>query len=360
MKKLISILLVLIFTLSLTACGGSAGNDGGDANEQKPILAETINKNALTGGDNVSFVFGETENEAFVVNVKAPDLLKGAAPSTNGMISNENIKLRIFGRSFINTSYSTYFSFKGYSEIIFNVSEAKELTLPGTYIETILQDGNLALKKINDEYQVWISSDDYIIKIRVDGYNGYRITDEEGYKAFYNTIKEHFTFARIKTNRVKKDGLVYDVLDLNKAKAFGEDKTLNVNDWVFASDLIHSKLKENELKLATSAAISGSNESVILHYFFENASGDNTGFHISLKPLDNLGDSFNAPSGENDFAIGDTTVRPDSRGASGNFIGLILKTKTGKEYHCSLSLNDYTATIDFDAACKYMQKFLAK
>ena len=57
MKKLISILLVLIFTLSLTACGGSAGNENGDANEQKPILAETINKNALTGGDNVSFVF---------------------------------------------------------------------------------------------------------------------------------------------------------------------------------------------------------------------------------------------------------------------------------------------------------------
>ena len=47
-------------------------------------------------------------------------------------------------------------------------------------------------------------------------------------------------------------------------------------------------------------------------------------------------------------------------GASGNFIGLILKTKTGKEYHCSLSLNDYTATIDFETACKYLQKILAK
>ena len=220
MKKIISILIVLVLAFSLTACGGSGGGEGTTNNPlKKSTLSKYVNEDALSNTDNITISIGKTEkeNEEYILNINAPDLLKDLKAiednygGSASRLANDIINLRLFRNSDALFS-DAYFKFNGYGEFIITSRNASTNTIQG---ETILEDGCLLLVKDGNSHQIWVKDNDIAIAIDVDGkYDEesdayYRIRGEEEHKALFNMIKEHFTFAKISTkkNREKWDKL---------------------------------------------------------------------------------------------------------------------------------------------------------
>ena len=115
MKKIVSILIASVLAISLTACGGSGSGEGttNKPSSNESTLSTYINEATIPSQDNISFAFGETDNEVLIVNLNAPELLKDIQSSADSTLFNSNLKLRIFGKSNMSSDYSSYFTFKG-------------------------------------------------------------------------------------------------------------------------------------------------------------------------------------------------------------------------------------------------------
>ena len=354
MKKIISILIALVLALSLTACGGSGGGEGTTNNPlKKSTLSKYVNEDALNSTDNISIVFDEVENEAFVLNMNAPELLNGLKVSKYSRICNDNIRLRIFGKNTMPSRYLSHFTFKGYGEFKLEVCDATSIKDGETPVTVLIDDGNFLLTKRGGCYEIWAKDKEKAVLITVEG-----VSSEE-YQTLYNTIKEHFTFARIGTKKVTKNDLVYNVLDLKNATVFGEDKSSSiVESWCFASDILYKEMEQNGLSLITAADLSGYVNEVFSQQHFESKDAGKD-FTFDIVPASETGRTFETTDSDKEFTIGDLTIKPCGESShSKGYNGFIIKTQSGMEYHCGILPNEYPDVIDYDTACEYLKKII--
>ena len=358
MKKIISILIASVLAFSLTACG-SSGDGEGTANKpssNKSTLSTYINE-ATTSQDNISFAFGETDNEVLIVNLNAPELLKGIQSSADSTLFNSNLKLRIFGKSNMNSDYSSYFTFKGYGEIKLKVYDASEIK--SNNAQVVIDDGSFLLLNKDNNYEVWATDGTNGILIKADGLNGIQIKDEEEFKTFYNTVKEHFSFAKVSKKSENNNGFAYTTFNPNKATVFA--KSVNASDvenWTFANDILYKRLADNGLNLPTSFNMSGSNNYVLAHYDFDDKDAQKNGLIATFITMSEIDMTFDAPETENAFTVGNYQIVPDGKRTDNYAGGFIIKTSTGKEYHCDITSQEITEQVTYDDAAKYIKTIL--
>lgn len=359
MKKIISILIALVLALSLTACGGS-GDGEGTANKpssNKSTLSTYINEATITSQDNISFAFGETDNEVLIVNLNAPELLKGIQSSADSTLFNSNLKLRIFGKSNMDSDYSSYFTFKGYGEIKLKVYDASEIK--SNNAQVIIDDGSFLLLNKDNNYEVWATDKTNGVLIKADGLNGVKINGEEGFKTFYNTVKEHFTFAKISKNFENNNNFAYTTFNLKKATVFAKGANASdVENWTFANDILYKRLADNGLNFPTSFNMSGSNNYVLAHYDFDDKDTQKNGLIAKFITMSEIDMTFDAPETENAFTVGNYQVIPDGKRTDNYSGGFIVKTSTGKEYHCDITSQEIMEQVTYDDAAKYIKTIL--
>ena len=359
MKKIISILIALVLALSLTACGGS-GDGEGTANKpssNKSTLSTYINEATITSQDNISFAFGETDNEVLIVNLNAPELLKGIQSSADSTLFNSNLELRNFGKSHMSSDYSSYFTFKGYGEIKLKVYDASEIK--SNNAQVIIDDGSFLLLNKDNNYEVWATDKTNGVLIKADGLNGVKINGEEGFKTFYNTVKEHFTFAKISKNFENNNNFAYTTFNLKKATVFAKGANASdVENWTFANDILYKRLADNGLNLPTSFNMSGSNNYVLAHYDFDDKDTQKNGLIAKFITMSEIDMTFDAPETENAFTVGNYQVVPDGKRTDNYSGGFIVKTSTGVEYHCDISSQEIMEQISYDDAAKYIKTML--
>ena len=359
MKKIISILIAFVMALSLTACGGS-GSGEGTANKpssNKSALSTYINEATITSQDNISFAFGETDSEVLIVNLNAPELLNGIQSSADSTLFNSNLKLRIFGKSYMNSDYSSYFTFKGYGEIQLKVYDASEIKSNNAQI--IIDDGSFLLLNKDNNYEVWATDGTNGILIKADGLNGTQIKDEEAFKTFYNTVKEHFSFAKVSKKSENNNGFAYTTFNPKKATVFAKSgNASDVENWTFANDLLYKRLTDNGLNLSTAFNMSGSNNYVLAHYDFDAKDAQKNGLIVKLITMSEIDMTFDAPETENAFTVGNYQIVPDGKRTDNYAGGFIIKTSTGKEYHCNISSQEIMERVAYDDAAKYIKTIL--
>ena len=371
MKKIISILIVLVLAFSLTACGGSGGGEGTTNNPlKKSTLSKYVNEDALSNTDNITISIGKTEkeNEEYILNINAPDLLKDLKAiednygGSASRLANDIINLRLFRNSDALFS-DAYFKFNGYGEFIITSRNASTNTIQG---ETILEDGCLLLVKDGNSHQIWVKDNDIAIAIDVDGkYDEesdayYRIRGEEEHKALFNMIKEHFTFAKISTKKIEKNGINFTAYDPKTIAVLGE--SVNTTNWVFACDVLHKEIEKMGVSLITSHCLfSDGNRISALCPLGEKTTETEESKSIEITFSSIYDETFATANVENEFAIGGIQFREDTEGPSrSNGIGFIIKNSSGSEYVCDVyprgSIDG--TKLDLNTAKEYLEKII--
>ena len=371
MKKIISILIVLVLAFSLTACGGSGGGEGTTNNPlKKSTLSQFVNEDALSNTDNITISIGKTvkENEEYILNINAPDLLKDLKAiednygGSASRLANDIINLRLFRNSDALFS-DAYFKFNGYGEFIITSRNASTNTIQG---ETILEDGCLLLVKDGNSHQIWVNDNDIAIAIDVDGkYDEesdayYRIRGEEEHKALFNMIKEHFTFAKISTKKIEKNGINFTAYDPKTIAVLGE--SVNTTNWVFACDVLYKEIEKMGVSLITSHCLfSDGNRLSALCPLGEKATETEESKSIEITFSSIYDETFATANVENEFAIGSIQFREDTEGPSrSNGFGFIIKNSTGSEYVCDVyprgSIDG--TKLDLNTAKEYLEKII--
>jgi hypothetical protein len=371
MKKIISILIALVLALSLTACGGSGGGEGTTNNPlKKSTLSKYVNEDALSNTDNITISIGKTEkeNEEYILNINAPDLLKDLKAiednygGSASRLANDIINLRLFRNSDARFS-DAYFSFNGYGEFIITSRNASTNTIQG---ETILEDGCLLLVKDGNSHQIWVKDNDIAIAIDVDGkYDEesdayYRIRGEEEHKALFNMIKEHFTFAKISTKKIEKNGINFTAYDPKTIAVLGE--SVNTTNWVFACDVLYKEIEKMGVSLITSHCLfSDGNRISALCPLGEKTTETEESKSIEITFSSIYDETFATANVENEFAIGGIQFREDTEGPSrSNGIGFIIKNSSGSEYVCDVyprgSIDG--TKLDLNTAKEYLEKII--
>ena len=371
MKKIISILIVLVLAFSLTACGGSGGGEGTTNNPlKKSTLSKYVNEDALSNTDNITISIGKTEkeNEEYILNINAPDLLKDLKAiednygGSASRLANDIINLRLFRNSDALFS-DAYFKFNGYGEFIITSRNASTNTIQG---ETILEDGCLLLVKDGNSHQIWVKDNDIAIAIDVDGkYDEesdayYRIRGEEEHKALFNMIKEHFTFAKISTKKIEKNGINFTAYDPKTIAVLGE--SVNTTNWVFACDVLYKEIEKMGVSLITSHCLfsDGSRISALCP-LGEKTTETEESKSIEITFSSIYDETFATANVENEFAIGGIQFREDTEGPSrSNGIGFIIKNSSGSEYVCDVyprgSIDG--TKLDLNTAKEYLEKII--
>lgn len=371
MKKIISILIALVLALSLTACGGSGGGEGTTNNPlKKSTLSKYVNEDALSNTDNITISIGKTEkeNEEYILNINAPDLLKDLKAiednygGSASRLANDIINLRLFRNSDALFS-DAYFKFNGYGEFIITSRNASTNTIQG---ETILEDGCLLLVKDGNSHQIWVKDNDIAIAIDVDGkYDEesdayYRIRGEEEHKALFNMIKEHFTFAKISTKKIEKNGINFTAYDPKTIAVLGE--SVNTTNWVFACDVLYKEIEKMGVSLITSHCLfsDGSRISALCP-LGEKTTETEESKSIEITFSSIYDETFATANVENEFAIGSIQFREDTEGPSrSNGIGFIIKNSSGSEYVCDVyprgSIDG--TKLDLNTAKEYLEKII--
>ena len=371
MKKIISILIVLVLAFSLTACGGSGGGEGTTNNPlKKSTLSKYVNEDALSNTDNITISIGKTEkeNEEYILNINAPDLLKDLKAiednygGSASRLANDIINLRLFRNSDALFS-DAYFKFNGYGEFIITSRNASTNTIQG---ETILEDGCLLLVKDGNSHQIWVKDNDIAIAIDVDGkYDEesdayYRIRGEEEHKALFNMIKEHFTFAKISTKKIEKNGINFTAYDPKTIAVLGE--SVNTTNWVFACDVLYKEIEKMGVSLITSHCLfsDGSRISALCP-LGEKTTENEESKSIEITFSSIYDETFATANVENEFAIGGIQFREDTEGPSrSNGIGFIIKNSSGSEYVCDVyprgSIDG--TKLDLNTAKEYLEKII--
>lgn len=371
MKKIISILIVLVLAFSLTACGGSGGGEGTTNNPlKKSTLSKYVNEDALSNTDNITISIGKTEkeNEEYILNINAPDLLKDLKAiednygGSASRLANDIINLRLFRNSDALFS-DAYFKFNGYGEFIITSRNASTNTIQG---ETILEDGCLLLVKDGNSHQIWVKDNDIAIAIDVDGkYDEesdayYRIRGEEEHKALFNMIKEHFTFAKISTKKIEKNGINFTAYDPKTIAVLGE--SVNTTNWVFACDVLYKEIEKMGVSLITSHCLfSDGNRISALCPLGEKTTETEESKSIEITFSSIYDETFATANVENEFAIGGIQFREDTEGPSrSNGIGFIIKNSSGSEYVCDVyprgSIDG--TKLDLNTAKEYLEKII--
>ena len=371
MKKIISILIALVLALSLTACGGSGGGEGTTNNPlKKSTLSKYVNEDALSNTDNITISIGKTEkeNEEYILNINAPDLLKDLKAiednygGSASRLANDIINLRLFRNSDALFS-DAYFKFNGYGEFIITSRNASTNTIQG---ETILEDGCLLLVKDGNSHQIWVKDNDIAIAIDVDGkYDEesdayYRIRGEEEHKALFNMIKEHFTFAKISTKKIEKNGINFTAYDPKTIAVLGE--SVNTTNWVFACDVLYKEIEKMGVSLITSHCLfSDGNRISALCPLGEKTTETEESKSIEITFSSIYDETFATANVENEFAIGGIQFREDTEGPSrSNGIGFIIKNSSGSEYVCDVyprgSIDG--TKLDLNTAKEYLEKII--
>ena len=371
MKKIISILIVLVLAFSLTACGGSGGGEGTTNNPlKKSTLSKYVNEDALSNTDNITISIGKTEkeNEEYILNINAPDLLKDLKAiednygGSASRLANDIINLRLFRNSDALFS-DAYFKFNGYGEFIITSRNASTNTIQG---ETILEDGCLLLVKDGNSHQIWVKDNDIAIAIDVDGkYDEesdayYRIRGEEEHKALFNMIKEHFTFAKISTKKIEKNGINFTAYDPKTIAVLGE--SVNTTNWVFACDVLYKEIEKMGVSLITSHCLfSDGNRISALCPLGEKTTATEESKSIEITFSSIYDETFATANVENEFAIGGIQFREDTEGPSrSNGIGFIIKNSSGSEYVCDVyprgSIDG--TKLDLNTAKEYLEKII--
>ena len=372
MKKGLSILLVLctLMCMLLTGCGGSGGGEGTTNNPlKKSTLSKYVNEDALSNTDNITISIGKTEkeNEEYILNINAPDLLKDLKAiednygGSASRLANDIINLRLFRNS--DTRFSdAYFSFNGYGEFIITSRNASTNTIQG---ETILEDGCLSLVKNGDNYEMWLKDNEQAILIKVDGKLGeekkiYYIQGEEEHKALFNMIKEHFTFAKISTKKIEKNGINFTAYDPKTIAVLGE--SANTTNWVFACDVLYKEIEKMGVLLITSHCLfsDGSRISALCP-LGEKTTETEESKSIEITFSSICDETFATANVENEFAIGNIQFREDTEGPSrSNGIGFIIKNSSGSEYVCDVyprgSIDG--TKLDLNTAKEYLEKII--
>lgn len=371
MKKIISILIALVLALSLTACGGSGVGEGTTNNPlKKSTLSKYVNEDALSNTDNITISIGKTEkeNEEYILNINAPDLLKDLKAiednygGSASRLANDIINLRLFRNSDALFS-DAYFKFNGYGEFIITSRNASTNTIQG---ETILEDGCLLLVKDGNSHQIWVKDNDIAIAIDVDGkYDEesdayYRIRGEEEHKALFNMIKEHFTFAKISTKKIEKNGINFTAYDPKTIAVLGE--SVNTTNWVFACDVLYKEIEKMGVSLITSHCLfsDGSRISALCP-LGEKTTENEESKSIEITFSSIYDETFATANVENEFAIGSIQFREDTEGPSrSNGIGFIIKNSSGSEYVCDVyprgSIDG--TKLDLNTAKEYLEKII--
>ena len=371
MKKIISILIVLVLAFSLTACGGSGGGEGTTNNPlKKSTLSKYVNEDALSNTDNITISIGKTEkeNEEYILNINAPDLLKDLKAiednygGSASRLANDIINLRLFRNSDALFS-DAYFKFNGYGEFIITSRNASTNTIQG---ETILEDGCLLLVKDGNSHQIWVKDNDIAIAIDVDGkYDEesdayYRIRGEEEHKALFNMIKEHFTFAKISTKKIEKNVINFTAYDPKTIAVLGE--SVNTTNWVFACDVLYKEIEKMGVSLITSHCLfSDGNRISALCPLGEKTTETEESKSIEITFSSIYDETFATANVENEFAIGGIQFREDTEGPSrSNGIGFIIKNSSGSEYVCDVyprgSIDG--TKLDLNTAKEYLEKII--
>ena len=371
MKKIISILIVLVLAFSLTACGGSGGGEGTTNNPlKKSTLSKYVNEDALSNTDNITISIGKTEkeNEEYILNINAPDLLKDLKAiednygGSASRLANDIINLRLFRNSDALFS-DAYFKFNGYGEFIITSRNASTNTIQG---ETILEDGCLLLVKDGNSHQIRVKDNDIAIAIDVDGkYDEesdayYRIRGEEEHKALFNMIKEHFTFAKISTKKIEKNGINFTAYDPKTIAVLGE--SVNTTNWVFACDVLYKEIEKMGVSLITSHCLfSDGNRISALCPLGEKTTETEESKSIEITFSSIYDETFATANVENEFAIGGIQFREDTEGPSrSNGIGFIIKNSSGSEYVCDVyprgSIDG--TKLDLNTAKEYLEKII--
>ena len=377
MKKGLSILLVLcalICTL-LTGCGNSGGGESNSTDNNKPslfkpTLTKYVNEDALSNTDNITISIGKTEkeNEEYILNINAPDLLKDLKAiednygGSASRLANDIINLRLFRNSDALFS-DAYFKFNGYGEFIITSRNASTNTIQG---ETILEDGCLLLVKDGNSHQIWVKDNGIAIAIDVDGkYDEesdayYRIRGEEEHKALFNMIKEHFTFAKISTKKIEKNGINFTAYDPETITVLG--KSADTKNWVFACDVLYKEIEKMGVSLITSHCLFSDGTRIsALCPLGEKTTETEESKSIEITFSSIYDETFATANVENEFAIGGIQFREDTEGPSrGNGMGFIIKTSTGTEYICDIyprgSIDG--TKLDLNTAKEYLEKVI--
>ena len=346
MKKIISIFIALVLALSLTACGGSGGGEGTTNTPlEKSTLSKYVNEDALSNTDNITISIGKTENEneEYILNINAPDLLKDLKAiednygGSASRLVNDIINLRLFRNS--NSRFSdAYFSFNGYGEFIITSRNASTTTIQG---ETILEDGCLSLVKDGDNYKIWLKDEDKAISIKVDGKLGeekkiYYLQGEEEYKTLFNMIKEHFTFAKISTKKIEKNGINFTAYDPETITVLG--KSADTKNWVFACDVLYKELEKIGISPITAQCLTSEGRTISAPCTFADEVAENEQPKAIEIAFSSAGEAtFDSAQAENEFTISGIQFREDTEGPNrGNGIGFVIKTITGTEYVCAI------------------------
>lgn len=371
MKKIISILIVLVLAVSLTACGGSGDGEGttNKSNLFKPSLTKYVNEDALSNTDNITISVGRTEkeNEEYILNINAPDLLKDLKTiedkynGTASRLVNDIINLRRFRTP--DSFYSVPdFTFNGYGAFKITVINNSTDTIQG---ETILEDGVLSLVKDGYYYTIWLKDENKAISIKVDGKLGeenkiYYLKGDEEYKTLFNMIKEHFTFAKISTKKIEKNGINFSAYDPKTITVLG--KSADTKNWVFAGDVLYKQLEENGVSLVTAHCVTSNGSTAAAHCILTDEVAETEqpkAFEICFGSVGEK--SFDSAKAENEFTIGGIRFREDTEGPSRAFgMGFIAKTSTGAEYVCDVYPRGSIETnkLDLNAAKEYIEKII--
>lgn len=348
--------------LSLTACGGSKASKP-QKDEPKatvatePTLELYTNPGILGDGNNISFVFAENEDqtEVYILNISAPDITKGLTVTDDCRLHNDLLNLRIFGRNEWD-NLTSYFTFNGYGEIQLTVSATDKIFAEGQEHTTISEDGAFLFIKDGEDYEIWAKDSEVAVLIQVDGLDGVKLATEEDYKILYESVKEHFTFAKASTKEFIKNELLFTVPNLESATNFGETTPNgDIKNWCFAHDLLHSQLETAGIKLMTSQNLSGSNSFVISKYI--NTIDVKKSFRIYFDvPYENT-PTFKSCDQKTEFSIGSTKFRLDSRDKYwGDGIGFISQSATGTEYSFGITHVEPNTPIDVKTAKEYLMK----
>ena len=383
MKKIISIICVLLFVFSLTSCSNDKSNSKNDKKDNQqtsvtenstvkaPTVNKFINEKALNNTDNLTFCLESVnENELLLVNVNYPNLINDIGMGDSGMTTSKikindvfsyTVEVGGFRFAFISDGYQTWQSYENdYDRAI------------------VSQDNNIMLisrkhkyrTDIPLKYDFWVKANNEYIHLNVTDINKPNaVLTESQAMAAYNLAKEHFTFATVTTETKKQNSILFDVPDLNSVKLIGQEETTSlVNDWVFVNDIILKGYEKNGVNFITSnnLHIEVTN---LTHYYsnlpykIELSDNDrelglthNEYFAIQILPIKE-GSSYEMGATVKEFNIGSMKVKIEGIDPSNkNYILFKIKTQTGAEFQGNICFKSRAFEEDYEYIRYYLEK----
>lgn len=359
MKKIISIVCVLLLAVSLTACGGSGEGEGATnkPSSVNPTLTEYINEDALSNTDNITILLKKVndENKGYALNIKAPDISKDLKydDSVSSFLKNDTIEFEQFGTA------DPRFIFKDYKFTIRDNYNSISWPSDEEEIEVLSDDDNFLFVKDIDSY--YICAKDGERKIGIDfSFVGSKNDEEEAKEAF-NIIKESFTFASVTVNEVVKNNVVWQVPDVKTITLLGEDKSTSLaKDWAFANDILYKSFADNGLNLISSCEVGAEDLVMCMYCDIKTEQETELAPNLMLR-IDEYGKKrtpYDDVEAIKEFAVGNCQYKVEKFNASRGCFDIVIKTKSGKEYKSYFYVRN-VLDLTVDNAQEYLQNLIS-